>query len=400
MNSLSNRRVLLGITGGIAAYKSAELTRLLVKAGAEVRVVMTHAATQFITALTLQALSGNRVHTELLDAEAEAGMGHIELARWPDLILIAPSSANFIAKLADGKADDILSTLVLATKAPIAIAPAMNQGMWANPATQQNLSVLTARGMKIFGPASGEQACGDVGLGRMLEPSEIAALSADIFDAGLLAGLRIAITAGPTQEAIDPVRYISNRSSGKMAYALAIEAAAAGAQVTLISGPVALATPERVKRIDVVSAQQMLDASLDAAEFCDIFIGVAAVADYRPAQIETHKIKKRAATMTLELVKNPDIITAVAELDRRPFTVGFAAETIDVERHGAEKLQRKGLDLLFANDANETLGSDNTSATALWPEGSLALGPASKRRVAVQMLELLRQQYDLKTRQG
>lgn len=400
MNSLSNRRVLLGITGGIAAYKSAELTRLLVKAGAEVRVVMTHAATQFITALTLQALSGNRVHTELLDAEAEAGMGHIELARWPDLILIAPSSANFIAKLADGKADDILSTLVLATKAPIAIAPAMNQGMWANPATQQNLSVLTARGMKIFGPASGEQACGDVGLGRMLEPSEIAALSADIFDAGLLAGLRIAITAGPTQEAIDPVRYISNRSSGKMAYALAIEAAAAGAQVTLISGPVALATPERVKRIDVVSAQQMLDASLDAAEFCDIFIGVAAVADYRPAQIEKHKIKKRAATMTLELVKNPDIITAVAELDRRPFTVGFAAETIDVERHGAEKLQRKGLDLLFANDANETLGSDNTSATALWPEGSLALGPASKRRVAVQMLELLRQQYDLKTRQG
>ena len=400
MNSLSNRRVLLGITGGIAAYKSAELTRLLVKAGAEVRVVMTHAATQFITALTLQALSGNRVHTELLDAEAEAGMGHIELARWPDLILIAPSSANFIAKLADGKADEILSTLVLATKAPIAIAPAMNQGMWANAATQQNLGVLAARGMKIFGPASGEQACGDVGLGRMLEPSEIAALSAGMFDAGLLAGLRIAITAGPTQEAIDPVRYISNRSSGKMAYALAIEAAAAGAQVTLISGPVALATPERVKRIDVVSAQQMLAASVDAAAQCDIFIGVAAVADYRPAQIETQKIKKGAATMTLELVKNPDIIATVAALDKRPFTVGFAAETIDVERHGAEKLQRKRLDLLFANDANETLGSDNTSATALWPQGSLSLGPASKRRVAVQMLELLRQQYDLKNGQA
>ncbi len=400
MNSLSTRRVLLGITGGIAAYKSAELTRLLIKAGAEVRVVMTQAATQFITPLTLQALSGNRVHTALLDAEAEAGMGHIELARWPDLILIAPASANFIAKLADGKADDILSTLLLATKAPIAVAPAMNQAMWANVATQENLGVLAARGVKVLGPASGEQACGDVGLGRMLEPPEIATLCAAMFGAGLLAGLRVTITAGPTQEAIDPVRYISNRSSGKMAYALATEAAAAGAQVTLISGPVALATPERVKRIDVISAQQMLAASLEAAAQCDIFIGVAAVADYRPEQIATQKIKKGAATMTLELVKNPDIISTIAALDRRPFTVGFAAETIDVERHGAEKLQRKSLDLLFANDANATLGSDNISATALWPQGSMALGPASKRRVAVQMLELLRQQYDLKHSQA
>lgn len=400
MNSLCNRRVLLGITGGIAAYKSAELTRLLTKAGAEVRVVMTQAATQFITPLTLQALSGNRVHTALLDAEAEAGMGHIELARWPDLILIAPTSANFIAKLAEGKADDILSTLVLATKAPIAIAPAMNQAMWSNAATQHNLDVLAARGMKVLGPASGEQACGDVGLGRMLEPPEIATLCASMFDPGLLAGLRIVITAGPTQEAIDPVRYISNRSSGKMAYALAIEAAAASAQVTLISGPVALATPERVKRIDVISAQQMLAASLDAAASCDIFIGVAAVADYRPAQVATQKIKKGAASMTLDLVKNPDIISIVAALDKRPFTVGFAAETIDVERHGAEKLQRKHLDLLFANDANATLGSDNISATALWAQGALPLGPASKRRVALQMLELLRQHYDLKNSQA
>lgn len=400
MNSLSNRRVLLGITGGIAAYKSAELTRLLTKAGAEVRVVMTQAATQFITPLTLQALSGNRVHTALLDAEAEAGMGHIELARWPDLILIAPTSANFIAKLTEGKADDILSTLVLATKAPIAIAPAMNQAMWSNVATQQNLVVLAERGMRVFGPASGEQACGDVGLGRMLEPQEIATLCASMFDPGLLAGLRIAITAGPTQEAIDPVRYISNRSSGKMAYALATEAAAAGAQVTLISGPVALATPERVKRVDVITAQQMLDASLDAAAVCDVFIGVAAVADYRPQQIATQKIKKGAATMTLELVKNPDIISTIAALEKRPFTVGFAAETIDVERHGAEKLQRKRLDLLFANDANATLGNDNISATALWAQGSLPLGPASKRRVALQMLELLRQQYDLKNSQA
>ena len=396
MNSLSNRRVLLGITGGIAAYKSAELTRLLIKAGAEVRVVMTQAATQFITPLTLQALSGNRVHTELLDAEAEAGMGHIELARWPDLILIAPTSANFLAKLAEGKADDILSTLVLATKAPIAIAPAMNQAMWSNVATQQNLEILATRGMRVLGPASGEQACGDVGLGRMLEPLEIATLCASMFDAGLLAGLRIVITAGPTQEAIDPVRFISNRSSGKMAYALATEAAAAGAQVTLISGPVALGTPERVNRIDVESAQQMLAASLDAAVACDIFIGVAAVADYRPQQVAPQKIKKGDATMTLELVKNPDIISTIAALEKRPFTVGFAAETNDVERNGAEKLQRKRLDLLFANDARETLGSDNISATAIWAKGSKTIGPASKRRAALQMLELLRKHYDLK----
>lgn len=394
MSSLSNRRVLLGITGGIAAYKSAELTRLLVKTGADVRVVMTQAATEFITPLTLQALSGNRVHTTLLDAESEAGMSHIELARWPDLIVIAPTSANFIAKLAEGRADDILSTLVLATKTPIAIAPAMNQAMWSNEATQSNLQILAQRGMHIFGPAAGEQACGDVGPGRMLEPTEIASLCDGLFDPGLLAGLRIVITAGPTQEAIDPVRYISNRSSGKMAYALATEASAAGALVTLISGPVDLATPDRVRRIDVVSAEQMLDASLTAVEQCDIFIGVAAVADYRPAQIASQKIKKGSDILTLELIKNPDIISTIAALEQRPFTVGFAAETIDVEQHGAEKLVRKHLDLIFANDANMTLGSDNTAATALWSEGSLRLGPASKRRVALQMLELVRKRYD------
>jgi len=393
MNSLSNRRVLLGITGGIAAYKSAELTRLLSKAGAEVRVVMTNAATEFITPLTLQALSGNRVHTTLLDTEAEAGMGHIELARWPDLVLIAPTSANFIAKIAEGKADDILSTLLLATKAPIAIAPAMNQAMWSNEATQQNLKTLQTRGITVFGPASGEQACGDVGLGRMLEPEQLLKLSAGLFDEGLLSGLRITITAGPTQEAIDPVRFLSNRSSGKMAYALATEAALAGAQVTLISGPVALATPDRVRRVDVISAQQMLEASLTSAEKCDIFIGVAAVADYRPAQLAEQKIKKSSDTMQLELVKNPDIISTIAALDKRPFTVGFAAETIDVERHGAEKLTHKKLDLLFANDANATLGSDSISATALWPTGTQALGPASKRRVALQMLALIHTQH-------
>ncbi len=394
MSSLSTRRVLLGITGGIAAYKSAELTRLLVKAGAEVRVVMTAAATEFITPLTLQALSGNRVHTELLDADAEAGMGHIELARWPDLIVIAPASADFMARLATGQAGDILSTLILASKAPIAIAPAMNQAMWSNPATQTNLDILRARNMLVFGPASGEQACGDTGLGRMLEPQQLIEHCEALFTSGLLAGLRITITAGPTQEAIDPVRFISNRSSGKMAYALATEAAAAGALVTLISGPVALPTPDRVQRIDVISADEMLAASLQLIDDCDIFIGVAAVADYRPEQIAEQKIKKSADSMVLTLVKNPDIVSTIANLPGHPFTVGFAAETDSIEAFGLEKMQRKNLDVLFANDARATLGSEEITATALWPAGREVLGPANKRVVARQMLELIRTRYD------
>lgn len=394
MNSLSTRRVLLGITGGIAAYKSAELTRLLVKTGAEVRVVMTAAATEFITPLTLQALSGNRVHTELLDADAEAGMGHIELARWADLILIAPASADFMARLATGQADDILTTLILASKAPVAIAPAMNQAMWSNPATQTNLDILRARSTLVFGPASGEQACGDTGLGRMLEPQQLIEHCEAIFESGLLAGLRITITAGPTQEAIDPVRFISNRSSGKMAYALATEAAAAGALVTLISGPVALPTPDRVQRIDVVSADEMLAASLQRIENCDIFIGVAAVADYRPERFAEQKIKKTADSMVLTLVKNPDIVSTIANLPGRPFTVGFAAETGSIEDFGREKLQRKNLDLLFANDARATLGSDEITATSLWINGREVLGPANKRVVARHMLELIRARFD------
>jgi len=395
MNSLSTRRVLLGITGGIAAYKSAELTRLLVKAGAEVRVVMTQAATEFITPLTLQALSGNRVHTDLLDADAEAGMGHIELARWPDLILVAPASANFMARLVAGQAGDILSTLILASKAPVAIAPAMNQAMWSNQATQTNLDTLRARGIAIFGPAAGAQACGDVGLGRMLEPQELLELSAATFESDILAGLHITITAGPTQEAIDPVRFISNRSSGKMAYALASEAANAGAQVTLISGAVALRTPERVRRIDVISADDMLAASLQDIEQCDIFIGVAAVADYRPEHVAEQKIKKSADTMQLTLIKNPDIISTIANLSKRPFTVGFAAETESVEDYGLEKLRRKKLDLLFANDARDTLGSDSITATALFSQGREVFGPASKQVVARKMLELIRQRFDV-----
>jgi phosphopantothenoylcysteine decarboxylase/phosphopantothenate--cysteine ligase len=394
MNGLNNRRILLGITGGIAAYKSAELVRLLGKAGADVRVVMTQAATEFITPLTMQALSGNRVHTELLDAESEAGMGHIELARWPDLALVAPASADFIAKLATGQANDILSTLLLACRAPIAIAPAMNQAMWSNPATDFNLATLRQRGIHVFGPGAGEQACGDVGLGRMLEPFQLLEMSANLFESGFLEGLRITITAGPTQEAIDPVRFISNRSSGKMAFALAAEAVAAGAQVTLISGPVALPTPDRVHRIDVLSAQDMLEASLLQAPDSDIFIGVAAVADYRPADLATQKIKKSSDTMQLTLVKTPDVISTIAALAQRPFTVGFAAETENINHNGQAKLTRKKLDLLFANDANDTLGSDNTTATAMWTKGQETLGPGSKRSVALQMLKLIRARFD------
>ncbi len=393
MNSLANKRILLGITGGIAAYKSAELARLLGKAGADVRVVMTPAATQFITPLTLQALTGNRVHTELLDAEAEAGMGHIELARWPDLVLIAPASADFLARVASGQAADLLSTLLLATRAPVALAPAMNQAMWRNAATHDNLRVLAARGMQIFGPAEGEQACGDTGPGRMLEPQQLAEKAAALFETGLLAGLRLVITAGPTREAIDPVRYISNHSSGKMGYALAAEAAAAGALVTLISGPVALPVPERVRRVDVVSAQQMLDASLAEAPGCDIFIGVAAVADYRPASVAAQKLKKTAQSLNLELVRNPDIISTIASLEQRPFTVGFAAETEDVDANGASKLQRKKLDLLFANHATSTFGSDAITASALWSDGRATLGPGNKSLVARQMLALIHAHY-------
>lgn len=399
MKSLSTKRVLLGITGGIAAYKCAELTRLFVKAGADVRVVMTPAATEFITPLTMQALSGNKVHTTLLDAEAEAGMGHIELARWADLILIAPATADFIAKLVAGKADDILSTLVLATKATVAIAPAMNQAMWSHRATQENLDTLSKRGVKQFGPDSGEQACGDVGLGRMLEPQQLLEHSAGLFETGLLSGKRIMITAGPTQEAIDPVRYISNRSSGKMAYALATEAANEGAIVTLVSGPVALETPQRVNRIDVISAQDMLEACMNNLALCDIFIGVAAVADYRPETIAEDKIKKSTDTISLSMVKNPDIIATIATSQNRPFMVGFAAETQDIEDYGRKKLHSKKLDMLFANNARTTLGSDSTSATALWSQdqdqvGSQALGPASKTSVARQMLSLIAAKCD------
>lgn len=389
MLSLTNKRILLGITGGIAAYKCAELTRLLIKAGAEVRVGMTRAATEFITPLTMQALSGQRVHLDLLDSDAEAAMGHIELARWADLVLIAPATADFIARISHGQADDILSTMVLATSAKIAVAPAMNQAMWADDSTTSNLNVLVDRGYHIFGPAEGEQACGDVGPGRMLEPAQLLELSASLFETGDLAGKNFVITGGPTREAIDPVRFISNHSSGKMAYALAAEAVAAGAKVTLISGPVNLPTPESVNRIDVVSAAEMLAATHAAMPDCDVFIGVAAVADYRPAQIETQKIKKSAEQMQLTLIKNPDIISEVAQLEAKPFVVGFAAETNDIVSNGKEKLQRKGLDMLFANNATETFNSDSIVVTALTAESETELKEGNKNVVARNMLQLI-----------
>ncbi|WP_390619215.1 bifunctional phosphopantothenoylcysteine decarboxylase/phosphopantothenate--cysteine ligase CoaBC [Maricurvus nonylphenolicus] len=390
LTSLNNKRILLGISGGIAAYKSAELIRRLMDHGADVRVVMTRAAQEFITPLTLQALSGNPVHTELLDPEAEAGMGHIELARWADLVLIAPASADLMARLAQGKADDLLTTLFLATPAQVVLAPAMNQGMWRNASTQANAKLLEERSVTLLGPAEGSQACGDVGPGRMLEPDELAALTAQQFQSGLLAGKKVVITAGPTREAIDPVRYISNHSSGKMGYALAEAAAEAGATTILISGPTQLATPDRVQRLDVTSAQEMYDATMASLEGCDLFIASAAVADYRPAQLAEQKIKKTGQdTMTIELVKNPDIVTAVAASQPKPYTVGFAAETQDVVSYARGKLERKKLDLVIANDVSQAgigFNSDRNAVTLVWPTDEETLAENSKTQLARDLI--------------
>lgn len=397
MDRLVNKRILLGVTGGIAAYKSAILLRRLQDAGAEVRVVMTSGAQEFITPLTMQALSGNPVHTDLLDTRAEAAMGHIELARWADLILIAPASANFIARMAHGHGADLLSTLCLATDSPIAVAPAMNQQMWADPATQTNLLLLEDRGVRIFGPASGTQACGETGLGRMLEPEDIAALAADVFQRGLLTGKHIIINAGPTREAIDPVRYITNQSSGKMGFAIASAAVEAGAKVTLISGPVNLPTPPRVKRIDVTSALEMHQACLDAvAEGCDVFIATAAVADYRATEVSDKKIKKSTGEIHLTLVKNPDIVADVARHPKRPFTVGFAAETHDVVNYARGKLTDKNLDMIATNDvsgADVGFNSDNNALTVIWPGGHKVLPLAGKLQIAHQLIELIAIRY-------
>ncbi|MEY4642266.1 MAG: hypothetical protein RLZZ227_2260 [Pseudomonadota bacterium] len=387
MSNLQNKRIILGITGGIATYKSAELCRLLIKAGAEVRVVMTAGAQEFITPLTLQALSGNKVHSRLLDAEAEAAMGHIELARWADLIVVAPASANFIARLANGEASDLLTTLCLARRGPLALAPAMNQAMWSNAQTQRNLAELIQNGVHLFGPAAGAQACGDVGMGRMAEPEQVLRDAAGLFASGALSGFKVTITAGPTREAIDPVRYISNHSSGKMGYALARAAVEAGAEVTLISGPVSLAPPERVKVVAVQSAQDMLQAC--RAHSGDIFIGVAAVADYRAAEAAAQKIKKNADAMTLQLVRNPDILATMSATEPRPFCAGFAAETENLAANAQAKLAAKNLDLIFANDASATFGQDEASVTAYWRGGEQNFPQCGKEQLARQMIALI-----------
>lgn len=391
MHRLTNRNILLGITGGIAAYKSAELTRALVGAGANVRIVLTAAGAEFITPLTLQALSGNPVHQSLLDPEAEQGMGHIELARWADLILIAPASADFMARLSHGMANDLLTTLCLASDAPICIAPAMNQAMWRDPRTQENAQRLVAQGVQLWGPGAGEQACGDVGPGRMLEPAELAQLTAEAFGQVQLNGVRVCITAGPTREALDPVRYISNHSSGKMGYALAAAAAKAGAEVVLISGPVSLETPAGVQRINVESAEQMLVAALELAPSSDIFIGAAAVADYRPVAVADQKIKKgQEELMELRLVKNPDIIASVSALPERPFTVGFAAETENVLTYARSKLERKNLDLVIANDVSQSgigFNADENEVTLVSTAGDFSLPRDSKHSLAQTLIE-------------
>ncbi|WP_439239504.1 bifunctional phosphopantothenoylcysteine decarboxylase/phosphopantothenate--cysteine ligase CoaBC [Lonepinella sp. BR2919] len=397
MTNLQHKRIVVGITGGIAAYKTIEFIRLLRKVGAEVRTVLTPAGAEFVTPLTLQAISGNPVAQSLLDPQAELAMGHIELAKWADLVVIAPASADFIARLNVGMANDLLSTLCLATSAPILLAPAMNQQMYRQTVTQQNILSLQQRGILFIGPNSGEQACGDVGAGRMSEPQEIFTAVEQHFSISQdLVGFNIAITAGPTQEAIDPVRYISNHSSGKMGFAIANAFAQRGANVTLISGPVNLATPSKVNRINVLSAQQMWQVALESAVKNHIFIACAAVADYRVVDIAEQKIKKSSDEMQLTLVKNPDIVSDVGHLtENRPFTVGFAAETQRVEQYAQDKLLRKKLDMICANDVSngQVFGADQNALKLFWQNGSEQLPETSKQQLAQQLVNKIVEKY-------
>ncbi|MDX2321531.1 MAG: bifunctional phosphopantothenoylcysteine decarboxylase/phosphopantothenate--cysteine ligase CoaBC [Moritella sp.] len=405
MTAIANKRILLGITGGIAAYKCAELTRRLTEQGAEVRVVMTQSAQEFITQLTMQAVSGFPVAHSLLDPAAEAGMNHIELAKWADLVLIAPATANFIAKFTAGIADDLLSTLCLATPAPIAIAPAMNQVMYQAQATQANLATLKQRNVLLWGPAAGAQACGDVGPGRMVNPDELVTAVIDYFtkqtQPRLLAGKNIMITAGPTREAIDPVRYISNHSSGKMGYALAEAARSLGANVTVVSGPVTLAAPAECNVVNVISALDMHEAVMADINQQDIFIACAAVADYRAETIAEQKIKKtNSDEMIVRMIKNPDIVASVAALENSPFTVGFAAETQDIEHYARDKMQRKNLAMIAANDVAQSgqgFNAEDNALTVFWPQGTAQIALASKQDVAAQLLQLIATQFNTNT---
>lgn len=394
MKSLTNKNILLGVTGGIAAYKSAEIVRHLKKSGASVRVVMTRSAEEFITPLTLQALSGNRVSTELLDAEAEAAMGHIELAKWADGILIAPATANTIARLSSGRGDDLLSTVTLAFDGPISIAPAMNQAMWRDERTQENLNKLINNNFGICGPGSGEQACGDIGLGRMLEPLEILEMFSSSFDKGIMSGKRILITAGPTQEPIDPVRFITNRSSGKMGYALAEAAIESGAQVTLISGPVNIEPPSNCNLVAIKTAKEMYESVMHHIKGADVYIGTAAVSDYSPAHINESKIKKDGsnAAMVLELKENQDILKSVSELEERPYVVGFAAETDNLIENAKKKLNNKNLDLIVANDVSDKeigFDSDENEVTLITHEEKQLIQKQNKRKISKNIIEFI-----------
>lgn len=400
MGSLANKRIVLGISGGIAAYKSADVVRRLRDAGAEVRAVMTRAACDFITPLTLQAVSGNPVHLHLLDTEAEAAMGHIALARWADAVLVAPASANFIAKLAQGRADDLLSTLCVATSAPVAVAPAMNRQMWDNAAAQANLATIAQRNIKVYGPDVGAQACGETGPGRMSEPIELVERLSAIFDTGELDGLDVIVTAGPTWEAIDPVRGLTNRSSGKMGYAVAAAAAEAGARVTLVSGPTHLPDVARVQMVRVVSAQEMHDAVQQHLTHAHIYIGVAAVADYRPATRREQKLKKDAATIALDLERNPDILAAVAAQRPRVYVVGFAAETENLEANARAKLVAKHLDLVAANQVGNDIGfdADDNALLLIDAAGREELPRAAKTQLARSLIHAIATRYHAKSR--
>jgi phosphopantothenoylcysteine decarboxylase / phosphopantothenate---cysteine ligase len=395
--SLAQRRILLGISGGIAAYKSCELVRRLRETGAEVRVVMTEGATRFIGPTTFQALSGEPVRVSLWDEQAEAAMGHIELARWAERILIAPASADIIARLAHGHADDLLATVCLASSAPLYLAPAMNQQMWAHPAVQANVARLRQHGAHVLGPAEGEQACGDVGSGRMLEPNELRDALRSSFGGGVLEGLHVLVSAGPTYEDIDPVRFIGNRSSGQMGFAVAAAAAQAGAEVTLVAGPVSLVTPPGVaRRIDVRSAAQMHAAVLDVARRAHIYVAAAAVGDYRPSEVSAQKLKKHdGARLELQLCENPDILASLSAQPVHPFLVGFAAETHDVVDYAQDKLRRKGLDMIAANRVGDGLGFEaaDNALHVFWTDGAIELPRAAKPELARQLIAQVAERY-------
>jgi len=396
VNRLTNKRILLGVTGGIAAYKSADLVRRLQDDGADVRVVMTESAQEFITPLTLQALSNHPVHLDLLDTETESVMGHIELARWADVVLIAPATADFMARLTGGHGDDLLTTICLAAECGVMVAPAMNQAMWAKQSTQQNTLLLKQRGIALLEPDVGLQACGETGAGRLMDVADIVTAVAFLFRSTSLAGRHVVVTAGPTQEAIDPVRFISNHSSGKQGYALALAAIEAGARVTLISGPTNVAAPDRATVVNVRSADEMLEAVMSSVSDADIFIGVAAVADYRPSQIEMSKIKKDAKHVTLELIRNPDILSWVTSQETKPFTVGFAAETDNPLEHARQKLEKKSLDIIAVNHVSadhSPFGSDENQLVVITPDEDIDLGRHPKTRLASTLIDTISKKF-------